>query len=412
MLLIIIVPRKCHEVHADDAMTLHWWMHWFWVTAQFLAILGNPVPSSTSEPRNRVQDRLSSESTPEISSVDTDSPEPRQNFRVAKAIGLHPPTNTAVIFDRQSSTISAGMEGSSLVETSTELVEEYHGNTSNAVNLDAIRVLTAERATETTNRVLRPATKKDSKITWILTTNKAGGRSKYEQEEKVEENGNRNGSNDQVENLTVLPLQEEVSRIRLVLNKTKSSSSSSLSSAVGNSAIRTFNRSDDVEIDEELVEPQLFATAASILEVGVSESTRLSRARSAFPKDFQRDQVQEDQLTDYNDSSSQGSRQEGGSSRSTVDIAAITGSCLATVVLLSTMGSLGFIMYRRRYLNPPQTLNSDKCSNPDSSGYIDDSTIRDNSEEMYSLDNDSFLNSLEAMTIQNYWTDSVKHTKL
>lgn len=37
---------------------------------------------------------------------------------------------------------------------------------------------------------------------------------------------------------------------------------------------------------------------------------------------------------------------------------------------------------------------------------------QDNSEEMYSLDNDSFLNSLEAMTIQNYWTDSVKHTKL
>ncbi|XP_029048359.2 uncharacterized protein LOC114878574 isoform X4 [Osmia bicornis bicornis] len=400
-------------------MTLHWWMHWFWVTAQFLVILGNPVPSSTSEPRSQVQDRLSSESTPDIASIDTDSPEARQNLRVAKAIGLHPPTNAAVIFDRQSSTISSNMEvGLSVVETSTELVdEEYHGNVSNAVNLDTVKVLTAERATESTDRARGPSTKKDSKITWILTTNKAGVRSKYEQEEKVEENGNRNGSNDQVEDLTVLPLQEEVSRIRLVLNKTKSSSflsssSSSLSASVGSSGIKTFNRSDDVEIDEELVEPQLFATAASILEVGVSESTRLSRARSAFPKDFQRDQVQEEQLTDYNESSSEDAKQEGGASGSTVDIAAITGSCLATVVLLSTMGSLGFIMYRRRYLNPPQTLNSDKCSNPDSSGYIDDSTIRDNSEEMYSLDNDSFLNSLEAMTIQNYWTDSVKHTKL
>jgi len=38
--------------------------------------------------------------------------------------------------------------------------------------------------------------------------------------------------------------------------------------------------------------------------------------------------------------------------------------------------------------------------------------LQENSEEMYSLDNDSFLNSLEAMTIQNYWTDNVKHTKL
>ncbi|XP_003251558.1 uncharacterized protein LOC100578709 isoform X1 [Apis mellifera] len=408
-------------VHADDAMTLHWWMHWFWVTAQFLVILGNPMPSSTGEPRGQVQqDRLSSESTSKITSIEAERSEPRQSFRVAKAIGLHPSTNTAVMLDRQSSTISAPVEMvASVVETSTNPVEEYHGNTSNAVSLDSTKSFTSQRVADTVDRIRNSAVKKDSKITWILTTNKTGGRSKYEQEEKIDENGNRNDTTlDQVEDLTVLPLQEEVSRIRLVLNKTKSSSllssssSSSLSSSAGNSGIKTFNRSDDVEIndDDDFVEPQ-FATAASILEVGVSEPTRLSRARSAFPKDFQRDQVQEDHLSDYNESNSENSKREN-TSRSTVDIAAITGSCLATVVLLSTMGSLGFIMYRRRYLNPPQTLNSDKCSNPDSSGYIDDSTIRDNSEEMYSLDNDSFLNSLEAMTIQNYWTDSVKHTKL
>ncbi|XP_017763415.1 PREDICTED: uncharacterized protein LOC108553143 isoform X2 [Eufriesea mexicana] len=407
-----------HVVHADDAMTLHWWMHWFWVTAQFLVILGNPVPSSTAEPRGQVQDHLNSEPTSEITSIETERPETRQSFRVAKAIGLHPPTNTAVILDRQSSTISTSMEvETSAVETSTNPLEEYHGNASNAVSLDSMKSFTPQRITDSVDRIRNPATKKDSKITWILTTNKTGGRSKYEQEEKVDENGNRNTSIDEVEDLTVLPLQEEVSRIRLVLNKTKSSflssssSSSSLSSPADSADIRMFNRSDDVVINEKFIEPQLFATAASILEVGVSESTRLSRARSTFPKDFQRDQVQEDHLSDYNGSNSENSKQES-ASRSTVDIAAITGSCLATVVLLSTMGSLGFIMYRRRYLNPPQTLNSDKCSNPDSSGYIDDSTIRDNSEEMYSLDNDSFLNSLEAMTIQNYWTDSVKHTKL
>ncbi|XP_076168395.1 uncharacterized protein LOC143147213 isoform X2 [Ptiloglossa arizonensis] len=397
-------------------MTLHWWMHWFWVTAQFLVILGNPVPSSTTDPRGQALDRPSSESTSELSSVDTETAEPRPSFRVAKAIGLHPPTNAAVILDRQSTTtISSPMEiRGNVAETSANPVpEEYRKNvTSNTVNTETIlRTLTPQRTTDVADRIRNPPTKKDTKITWILT-NKTG-RSKYEQEEKVDGNGTRDVSADQIEDLTVLPLQEEVSRIRLILNKTQSStflsSSSSLASSGG---IRTFNRSDDdVEIDEEFVEPQMFATAASILEVGVSESTRLSRARSAFPKDFQRDQVQEDHLSDYNDSNSENSKQES-SSRSTVDIAAITGSCLLTVVLLSTMGSLGFIMYRRRYLNPPQTLNSDKCSNPDSSGYIDDSTIRDNSEEMYSLDNDSFLNSLEAMTIQNYWTDSVKHTKL
>ncbi|XP_077290627.1 uncharacterized protein LOC143914242 isoform X2 [Arctopsyche grandis] len=94
-----------------------------------------------------------------------------------------------------------------------------------------------------------------------------------------------------------------------------------------------------------------------------------------------------------------------------LDAAAVAGICFGTLVVLALGGATSFVLYRRRYLNKPQTLN-DKCSNPDSSGYIDDSTIRENSEEMYSLDNDSFLNSLEAMTIQNYWTDSVKHTKL
>lgn len=95
----------------------------------------------------------------------------------------------------------------------------------------------------------------------------------------------------------------------------------------------------------------------------------------------------------------------------TMDAASITGISLAVVVLLGLIGTGSFVFYRRQYWNKPQTL-SDKCSNADSSGYIDDSTLRENSEEMYSLDNDSFLNSLEAMTIQNYWTDNVKHTKL
>ncbi|PSN34222.1 hypothetical protein C0J52_27946 [Blattella germanica] len=110
-----------------------------------------------------------------------------------------------------------------------------------------------------------------------------------------------------------------------------------------------------------------------------------------------------------------------------LDAASITGISLGILVFAALIGAVSFVLYRRRFLNKPQTLN-DKCSNPDSSGYIDDSTLRvscgcgistmkqtkykENSEEMYSLDNDSFLNSLEAMTIQNYWTDNVKHTKL
>ncbi|XP_059619275.1 uncharacterized protein LOC132263509 [Phlebotomus argentipes] len=92
---------------------------------------------------------------------------------------------------------------------------------------------------------------------------------------------------------------------------------------------------------------------------------------------------------------------------SSLNAGAISGICVAVMFLFVGTGVIGMFLYRRRYINKPQTL-----SEPDSSGYIDDSTIRDNSDEMYSLDNDSFLNSLEAMTIQNYWTDNVKHTKL
>ncbi|KAJ8950402.1 hypothetical protein NQ314_007942, partial [Rhamnusium bicolor] len=91
--------------------------------------------------------------------------------------------------------------------------------------------------------------------------------------------------------------------------------------------------------------------------------------------------------------------------------AGITGITLGCVIVVGIICGVSYFLYRNRGFNRPQVLN-DRCSNPDSSGYIDDASVRDNSEEMYSLDNDSFLNSLEAMTIQNYWTDTVKHTKL
>lgn len=58
-----------------------------------------------------------------------------------------------------------------------------------------------------------------------------------------------------------------------------------------------------------------------------------------------------------------------------MDTGAIAGISFAALVLAALAGSTAFVMYRRRYLNKPQTLN-DKCSNPDSSGYLDDSTIR------------------------------------
>lgn len=58
-----------------------------------------------------------------------------------------------------------------------------------------------------------------------------------------------------------------------------------------------------------------------------------------------------------------------------MDAGAIAGVSFAGLVVVALVGSTAFVLYRRRYLNKPQTLN-DKCSNPDSSGYLDDSTIR------------------------------------
>lgn len=55
----------------------------------------------------------------------------------------------------------------------------------------------------------------------------------------------------------------------------------------------------------------------------------------------------------------------------TLDAGAISGICLAALGLCGGVAAAGVMAYRRRYVNKPQTLGE-----PDSSGYIDDSTIR------------------------------------
>ncbi|KAK9890402.1 hypothetical protein WA026_010494 [Henosepilachna vigintioctopunctata] len=120
--------------------------------------------------------------------------------------------------------------------------------------------------------------------------------------------------------------------------------------------------------------------------------------------------------TNFNDSQLLNSERIGieemeGETSGNLSAAGITGISLGCVIIVGVFCSISYFFYHNRGFNRPQVLN-DRCSNPDSSGYLDDTSVRENSEEMYSLDNDSFLNSLEAMTIQNYWTDSVKHTKL
>lgn len=239
-------------------------------------ILGNPLPSTTSDPVNQ-QPQSSPRTT--SSSIQTEdiyhsSKPARPSFRIAKAIGLYPQTNTAVVADRQqpvTTVVSSPLEprgSTGLGATGHEAVNEssFHGNISDVVPVGV--TTPAQRIIE---RFRNPTTKKDSKVTWILTTSKSSGRSKYDQEERYNQSSGaaRNVSFDEAEDLTVLPLQEEMNKADLSLNRTRPSLETSLSAAgvAGNAAIRTFNRSEDeVEIDEEVAQTQHFATAASILE--------------------------------------------------------------------------------------------------------------------------------------------------
>lgn len=54
-----------------------------------------------------------------------------------------------------------------------------------------------------------------------------------------------------------------------------------------------------------------------------------------------------------------------------MDVGAISAICFTVFGICCTVGTIGIVLYRRRFLNKPQAL-----SEPDSSVYIDDSTMR------------------------------------
>lgn len=101
-------------------------------------------------------------------------------------------------------------------------------------------------------------------------------------------------------------------------------------------------------------------------------------------------------------------------------VAGIVIVVLVSVTLLSS--AVIYLLYRK--FNGRCTSVVESKFNTDNCGYLDDSLRssiylnnhielpKESSEEMTSLDNDSFLNSLETMTIQNYWADNSKNTKV
>ncbi|XP_011496584.1 PREDICTED: uncharacterized protein LOC105361173 [Ceratosolen solmsi marchali] len=354
-------------------MTLHWWMHWFWVTTQIVASLTNPTTEMIASSSPALLNTSRAES--KLESI-------QQSYRIAKAIGIESPENPEQVAAKNLSRSLELNQSPDTVSSMPEKPRKTLGTIENKTDSD----LSLNKSAQ----VSRTSGKKDTKITRTQAFTKPL-KTKYE-----EKMPSTTSSDDVKEDLmTVIPLRE-VTEIPNMIRRDQQQ-------------LAKNHPLDQIASGQQTFNPIDVGTAASILDGALSDSMRLGRARGTFVSELQQQHFSNEKHFITKDETIKETVE---SSASVTEIAIITGSCLAILILLSTIGSLGFIMYRRKYLNPPQTLNSDKCSNPDSSGYIDDSTIRDNSEEMYSLDNDSFLNSLEAMTIQNYWTDSVKHTKL
>lgn len=64
-----------------------------------------------------------------------------------------------------------------------------------------------------------------------------------------------------------------------------------------------------------------------------------------------------------------------GFSGNNLTAAGITGITLGCIVIVGVICGISYFLYHNRGFNRPQVLN-DRCSNPDSSGYIDDASVR------------------------------------
>lgn len=162
-----------------------------------------------------------------------------------------------------------------------------------------------------------------------------------------------------------VPVEEAETDSSVVQESASYSNNASVDPTVPNSVVdsnvtvvtnnNTVNDSVVKVVEEETEEPT--KTSAASVEISTARALLLETGvgRRAADSDVSKSQV---------------SLGSGG-----LDAGAVSGICFGILVILGLGGAISLVLYRRRYLNKPQTLN-DKCSNPDSSGYIDDSTIR------------------------------------
>lgn len=77
-----------------------------------------------------------------------------------------------------------------------------------------------------------------------------------------------------------------------------------------------------------------------------------------------------------------------------MDVGAISAICFTVFGICCTVGTVGIVLYRRRFLNKPQAL-----SEPDSSVYIDDSTMR---VSVSTVRTTSFFSTLISYFLENF----------
>lgn len=276
------------------------------------------------------------------------------NMRIAKAINFYQPSMKGNVAVEPSE--SRPSTNASITIKNTQDNSKYHNNDS----IDPYTFIPDERTTNfwsgqteiqkeeliddfriKNDKIYQK--RKDTRITWILTTSRPLIRQNHE-----EKSGDLfpNLSTTEKKDLTVLPLRLEERRIKFVVNRTQITTGDNNETLF---STRISNSSEDIEIDQELAEPRVSSVTRVPL---LADSSQLSRARNVFVSDFRIDRAQ--------DRSSQDNIEEIDSEKNidsisiqsaTFDIAVITGSCLAMVVFLSAMVSFGFIMYRFVIIN-------------------------------------------------------------
>lgn len=208
-------------------------------------------------------------------------------------------------------------------------------------------------------------TRQDTRILWIIptTTSHPTRRRSYDVEKSnkkiIIKNLTINKSNDDDDDdggddLSVLPIRLEETELKVVVNTSRVINGDSDTLSFSS---QTVNRSEDIEIESPRILSQ--TSSSPVLQASIEEYTRERLNRARLSSDFKNirnegrsfigeslDRIDDIDDTVRGESELIGNYQNNNNRFTTLDIAAIAGSFLAMAVLISSMASFGFLMYR------------------------------------------------------------------